>query len=106
MSIKVAIAGAPNTGKTTLFNHLAGVSHKVGNWPGQTVDRHTGEFRVGTQDFELVDLPGTYGLVAVSMEEAIATRYLLDESPDVVVTVCDGRHSSNTGIKVPARSWD
>lgn len=89
MSGTVAIAGCPNSGKTSLFNQLTGAKQKVGNWPGQTVDRYSGEFRSGGETFEIVDLPGTYGLVAVSAEEGIASRYLVDDRPDVVVTVVD-----------------
>ena len=89
MSRAVAIAGCPNSGKTSLFNQLTGAKQKVGNWPGQTVERYSGEFSVGDQAFDLVDLPGTYGLVAVSAEEGIASRYLVEESPDVVITVVD-----------------
>lgn len=89
MSGTVAIAGCPNSGKTSLFNQLTGAKQKVGNWPGQTVERYSGEFRSGSETFEIVDLPGTYGLVAVSTEEAIASCYLVDERPDVVVTVVD-----------------
>ncbi|MEA1903117.1 MAG: ferrous iron transport protein B [Actinomycetota bacterium] len=89
MSVTVAIAGAPNSGKTTLFNQLAGVREHVGNWPGQTVERVAGRFEARDEEFTVVDLPGTYGLVAVSAEEAISTRFLIEERPDVVVSVCD-----------------
>ena len=85
----VAVAGCPNAGKTSLFNQLTGLQQKVGNWPGQTVAQYTGQFRVGEQEFAVVDLPGTYGLVAVSAEEAIAATYLAEERPDVVVSVVD-----------------
>jgi len=85
----IAIAGPPNAGKTSLFNHLTGAHQHVGNWPGQTVTRHEGSLKVDGEEFELVDLPGTYGLVAVSAEEAIASTYLRDEEPDVVITVVD-----------------
>lgn len=91
---RVAIAGCPNGGKTTLFNRLTGSRQTVGNWPGQTVERHAGSFTVGERGFEAIDLPGMYGLVAVSAEEAIASRYLTDERPEVVVTVVD---STNLG---------
>jgi ferrous iron transport protein B len=89
MSPIVAIAGCPNAGKTTLFNRLTGASHTVGNWPGHTVDRHEGAFSVAGRDFRAVDLPGTYGLVAISAEESIATGFLCRERPAVVVTVID-----------------
>jgi len=86
---RVAIAGCPNAGKTSLFNQLTGAKQKVGNWPGQTVEQFSGEFEVATEGFEIVDLPGCYGLVAVSAEEAIAATYLAEERPEVVVTVAD-----------------
>jgi ferrous iron transport protein B len=92
----VAIAGCPNAGKTSLFNQLTGAKQKVGNWPGQTVEQFSGEFQVGTEGFEIVDLPGCYGLVAVSAEEAIASSYLVDEHPDVVVTVVDASNLSGS----------
>jgi ferrous iron transport protein B len=85
----VAIAGCPNAGKTSLFNQLTGAKQKVGNWPGQTVEQFSGEFEVASEDFEIVDLPGCYGLVAVSAEEAIAATYLTEKRPEVVVTVAD-----------------
>ena len=76
MTTTIAITGSPNAGKTSLFNQLTGAHQHVGNWPGQTVERHSGTFTVSSDQFEIVDLPGTYGLVAVSAEEAIATGYL------------------------------
>jgi ferrous iron transport protein B len=92
----IAITGSPNSGKTSLYNQLTGARQHVGNWPGQTVERHSGTFDVGADQFEVVDLPGTYGLVAVSAEEAIATGYLADEHPRVVVTVADAAHLSGS----------
>ncbi len=86
---RIAIAGCPNAGKTSLFNQLTGAKQKVGNWPGQTVEQFSGEFTVADERFEIVDLPGAYGLVAVSAEEAIAATYLAEERPEVVVTVAD-----------------
>jgi len=84
----VALAGNPNSGKTSLFNALTGARQHVGNWPGKTVEQHTGEFESGGEGFRVVDLPGIYGLSAVSAEEAIAAGFLIDR-PDVVVTVVD-----------------
>lgn len=86
---RIAIAGCPNAGKTSLFNQLTGAKQKVGNWPGQTVEQYSGRFEVSGESFEIVDLPGSYGLVAVSAEEAIAATFLAEERPDVVVTVAD-----------------
>lgn len=85
----VAVAGCPNAGKTSMFNQLTGARQKVGNWPGQTVEKYTGKFTVEGTAFDAVDLPGTYGLVAISEEEAIAATFLAEERPDVVVTVVD-----------------
>ena len=96
MTATIAITGSPNSGKTSLYNQLTGAHQHVGNWPGQTVERHSGTFVVGADQFEVVDLPGTYGLVAVSAEEAIATGYLADEHPRVVVTVADAAHLSGS----------
>ena len=96
MKTTVAITGSPNAGKTSLFNQLTGAHQHVGTWPGQTVERHSGTFAVAADEFEIVDLPGTYGLVAVSAEEAIATGYLADERPEVVVTVADAAHLSGS----------
>lgn len=89
MSRVVAVAGCPNSGKTSLFNQLTGAKQKVGNWPGQTVEQFSGRFEFSGENYELVDLPGTYGLVAVSTEEGIASNYLIEERPAVVVTVVD-----------------
>ncbi|MBN2114749.1 MAG: ferrous iron transport protein B [Acidimicrobiia bacterium] len=98
----VAIAGCPNAGKTTLFNHLAGARHTVGNWPGQTVERHEGVFSIDGEEFRVVDLPGIYGLVAVSAEESIATGFLAGERPAAAITVVDVT-KLNTGLHLVAQ---
>jgi len=85
----VALAGNPNVGKTSLFNELTGAQQHVGNWPGKTVERVAGVLEVDEAFFEIVDLPGTYGLLPVSMEEEISSIYLFEERPEVVVTVVD-----------------
>ncbi len=85
--ITVALAGAPNVGKSTVFNLLTGLSQHVGNWPGKTVEQKTGVFRQGELTMNIVDLPGTYSLTANSVEEQIARDYLVNENPDVVVAV-------------------
>ena len=85
--ITVALAGAPNVGKSTVFNLLTGLSQHVGNWPGKTVEQKTGVFRQGELMMNIVDLPGTYSLTANSVEEQIARDYLVNEHPDIVVAV-------------------
>ncbi len=88
-NLSIALAGNPNSGKTTLFNVLTGSSQHVGNWPGKTVEKRSGHLTAGGVQFEVVDLPGTYSLAAVSPEESLARDYLLDETPDVVILVVD-----------------
>jgi len=83
----VALAGAPNVGKSTVFNLLTGLSQHVGNWPGKTVEQKTGEVHRNGLTIQLVDLPGTYSLTANSVEEQIARDYLVTEKPDLVVAV-------------------
>ncbi len=86
-SIRVALAGQPNVGKSSVFNLLTGLSQHVGNWPGKTVERMSGTCREGPLEFELIDLPGTYSLSANSPEELIAREFIIREKPDVVVAV-------------------
>lgn len=81
----VALAGQPNTGKSTLFNALTGLRQQVGNWPGRTVDKTTGLARIRGRTVAVVDLPGNYGLTPASEEERIARDFLLDSRPDVLV---------------------
>ncbi|MCF7955555.1 MAG: ferrous iron transport protein B [Phycisphaerae bacterium] len=87
--IKVAIAGNPNSGKTTIFNALTGTRQHVGNYPGVTVDKKEGVCTHNGVEIELVDLPGTYSLTAFSIEEVVARNYIVDEHPDVVVDIVD-----------------
>ncbi|MDX1665296.1 MAG: FeoB small GTPase domain-containing protein [Candidatus Promineifilaceae bacterium] len=87
--IRVALAGNPNTGKSTLFNSLTGSQQHVGNWPGKTVARKEGFFVQDGTRVEIVDLPGAYSLSVYSPEEAIARDYIVEEKPDVVVNVLD-----------------
>jgi ferrous iron transport protein B len=85
----VALAGNPNTGKSTVFNALTGLRQHTGNWPGKTVTRAEGGFEYGGKRFKLVDLPGTYSLLATSLDEEIARNFILFGLPDVTVVVVD-----------------
>ena len=85
----VALAGNPNTGKSTVFNALTGLRQHTGNWPGKTVARAEGGFIYGDKRFKLVDLPGTYSLLATSVDEEIARDFILFGQPDVTVIVVD-----------------
>jgi ferrous iron transport protein B len=85
----VALAGQPNVGKSTVFNILTGLSQHVGNWPGKTVERKTGFHRANGVEFEIVDLPGTYSLTALSEEERVARDFVLTERPDVIVLMAN-----------------
>ena len=87
--IQIALAGNPNSGKTTLFNHLTGARQHVGNYPGVTVDKKEGTLTHGNCPINIVDLPGTYSLTAYSVEELVARDYLVNERPDVVVNIVD-----------------
>jgi ferrous iron transport protein B len=88
-SFTIAVAGQPNVGKSTVFNLLTGMNQHVGNWTGKTVDRKTGTYLYNRNQYELVDLPGTYSLSANSEEELIAREFILGEHPDLVVAVVD-----------------
>lgn len=85
----IALAGNPNTGKTSLFNRLTGSRASVGNWPGVTVERKEGLMRVGGEELTIVDLPGIYSLGAASVDEQIAAEFILRDRPDVAVVVVD-----------------
>ncbi len=85
----VALAGNPNTGKSTVFNALTGLRQHTGNWPGKTVTRAEGGFEYGGHRFKLVDLPGTYSLLSTSIDEEIARDFILFGQPDVTVVVVD-----------------
>lgn len=89
MSIKMALAGNPNCGKTTLFNELTGSKQHVGNWPGVTVDKKEGTYKKD-KSISILDLPGTYSLSPYSAEEIIARDYIVKERPDVVINIVDG----------------
>ena len=85
----VALAGNPNTGKSTVFNALTGLRQHTGNWPGKTVARAEGGFEYGGHRYKLVDLPGTYSLLSMTLDEEIARDFLLFGRPDVTVVVVD-----------------
>ena len=89
MSIKIALAGNPNCGKTTLFNALTGSNQFVGNWPGVTVEKKEGKLK-GHKDVTIVDLPGIYSLSPYTLEEVVARNYLIGERPDVILNIVDG----------------
>ena len=83
MSVKIALAGNPNCGKTTLFNALTGSNQFVGNWPGVTVEKKEGKLK-GHKDVVLTDLPGIYSLSPYTLEEVVARNYILQEVPDAM----------------------
>jgi ferrous iron transport protein B len=85
----IALAGNPNTGKSTVFNALTGLRQHTGNWPGKTVTRAEGGFEFGDKRYKIVDLPGTYSLLATSLDEEIARDFILFGQPDVTVVVVD-----------------
>ncbi len=87
--ITVALAGNPNSGKTTIFNMLTGAHQHVGNYPGVTVEKKEGLCRYKDYEINIVDLPGTYSLTAYSIEELVARNYIIDEQPDIIVDIID-----------------
>lgn len=89
MSIKIALAGNPNCGKTTLFNALTGSNQFVGNWPGVTVEKKEGKLK-GHKDVVVMDLPGIYSLSPYTLEEVVARNYLINERPDAIINIIDG----------------
>ncbi|MGI6177538.1 MAG: FeoB small GTPase domain-containing protein, partial [Eubacterium sp.] len=88
MAIKIALAGNPNCGKTTLFNDLTGSTQYVGNWPGVTVEKKEGRL-IGHKEIVVQDLPGIYSLSPYSLEEVVSRNYLVNEKPDVILNIVD-----------------
>lgn len=89
MSLKIALAGNPNSGKTTLFNALTGSNQFVGNWPGVTVEKKEGKLKKH-DGVTIVDLPGIYSLSPYTLEEVVARNYLISERPDAILNIVDG----------------
>ena len=94
MAITIALAGNPNSGKTTLFNALTGANQFVGNWPGVTVEKKEGKLKKslagGSSDVVITDLPGIYSLSPYTLEEVVARNYLINERPDAILNIVDG----------------
>ncbi len=88
-NIKVALAGQPNCGKSTIFNLVSGIDQHIANYPGVTVDKKTGNFKYDNHKIEMVDLPGTYSFSSYSLEERVAKEFIIGENPDVIVNVVD-----------------
>jgi ferrous iron transport protein B len=88
-TLRIALTGNPNSGKTTVFNQLTGTRQKVGNWPGVTVEKKEGDIEMFGCHLKIIDLPGTYSLTPFSIEEIVARNYILDEKPDVVIDIID-----------------
>ena len=88
MAIKIALAGNPNCGKTTMFNDLTGSSQYVGNWPGVTVEKKEGVLK-GHKDVSIIDLPGIYSLSPYTLEEVVTRDYIINERPDVILNLVD-----------------
>ena len=84
MDIRIALAGNPNSGKTTLFNALTGLNQYVGNWPGVTVEKKEGRLK-NHNDVKVVDLPGIYSLSPYTLEEVVSRDYLISERPDIIL---------------------
>jgi ferrous iron transport protein B len=89
MEAKIALAGNPNSGKTTLFNELTGACQHVGNYPGVTVEKKEGTYVHDEYNIHIVDLPGTYSLTAYSLEEVVARDFLVNEKPEAVIDIID-----------------
>ena len=89
MNIKIAVAGQPNCGKSTIFSMLSGIRQHIANYPGVTVDKKSGFFSYKDLDIEMVDLPGTYSFSSYSLEEKVAKRAVIEENPDLIINILD-----------------
>ena len=89
MEVKIALAGNPNSGKTTMFNALTGSNQRVGNWPGVTVEKKEGRLK-DDKNVVIQDLPGIYSLSPYTLEEVVARNYLVSEKPDAIINIVDG----------------
>ena len=98
MEVKIALAGNPNSGKTTLFNALTGSTQYVGNWPGVTVEKKEGKLKKH-DDVTITDLPGIYSLSPYTLEEVVARNYLIDHRPDAILNIVDGREHDGPGAE-------
>ena len=87
--MKIALAGNPNCGKTTIFNQLTGARQHVGNYPGVTVEKKSGSLKIGEDKYEVIDLPGIYSLSAYSEDELVARNYIVDERPELIINIVD-----------------
>ncbi|HPM73437.1 MAG TPA: FeoB small GTPase domain-containing protein, partial [Spirochaetales bacterium] len=92
--LRIALAGNPNAGKTTIFNALTGAHHKVGNYPGVTVEKREGSRSRNGRRYDITDLPGIYSLTAYSIDEVVTRDFLLDHRPDIIVDVMDSTNLS------------
>ena len=97
MGMKIALAGNPNCGKTTLFNALTGASQHVGNWPGVTVEKKEGRLK-GHSDVTIQDLPGIYSLSPYTLEEVVSRDYLVTEQPDAILNIIDASNLERNQI--------
>ena len=100
MSIRLALAGNPNCGKTTMFNDLTGATQYVGNWPGVTVEKKEGKFK-GDKEVLITDLPGIYSLSPYTLEEVVARDYLVNEKPQAIMNLVDASNIERNLLPAP-----
>ena len=106
METTIALAGNPNSGKTTLFNELTGARQHVGNYPGVTVEKKQGTYTNNGYKLNIVDLPGTYSLTAYSLEELVARDFLVNEKPRVVINIVDASNlERNLYLSIQLWKW-